>query len=120
MVNKQIALAEHHRSHHLFSIAVGSHRVMGLAILVTLVQFIINVLGQLWDGAAFLRPFSVFYYFQPQLIALKGQWTVNPRYAWSGFPLSSVNVILVLGLVGLIGYLLALRTFCRRDIPAPL
>jgi ABC-2 type transport system permease protein len=96
------------------------NRVLGLAILVTLVQFLVNVIGQLWDGLAFLRPFSVFYYYQPQSINLKHVWTTDPGIAWFGRPLISVNVILVLVAVGAIGYAMALRTFVRRDIPAPL
>jgi ABC-2 type transport system permease protein len=96
------------------------NRVLGLAILLTLVQFLVNVIGQLWDGLAFLRPFSVFYYYQPQSINLHGTWTVDPGLAWFGKPLISVNVILLLTLVGVIGYAMALRTFVRRDIPAPL
>jgi beta-exotoxin I transport system permease protein len=95
-------------------------RVLGLAIMVTLVQFLVNVIGQLWPGLAFLRPFSVFYYYQPQAINLKGAWTVDPGLAWFGRPLVSVNVILVLALVGAMGYAMALRTFVRRDVPAPL
>ncbi|MBO0697261.1 MAG: ABC transporter permease subunit [Zavarzinella sp.] len=95
-------------------------KVLGLAILVTLVQFLVNVIGQLWEGLAVLRPFTVFYYYQPQTINLKGDWTVDPGLAWTGKPLVSVNVILVLILVGAIGYLMALRTFVRRDVPAPL
>ena len=39
---------------------------------------------------------------------------------WTGRPLVSLNVIVVLTLVGAIGYLMALRTFARRDMPAPL
>lgn len=96
------------------------NRVLGLAILVTLIQFIINVIGQLWSGMSFLRPFSVFYYYQPQAINLRGAWTIDPGMAWFGKPLASVNVIVVLVLVGAIGYLFALRTFLRRDVPAPL
>jgi ABC-2 type transport system permease protein len=95
-------------------------RVLGLAILVTLVQFLINVIGQLWDGLAFLRPFTVFYYYQPQAINLKHAWTVDPGIAWSGNPVVSLNVIVVLASVGVIGYAMALRIFVRRDVPAPL
>jgi ABC-2 type transport system permease protein len=95
-------------------------RVLGLAILVTLVQFLVNVIGQLWEGLTFLRPFTVFYYYQPQAINLKGAWTIDPGLAWTGKPLVSLNVILVLGLVGAVGYAMALRTFVRRDVPAPL
>ena len=96
------------------------NRVLGLAILVTLTQFLVNVFGQLWEGLSFLRPFSVFYYYQPQAINLRGAWTVDPGLVWTGKPLVSLHVLVVLGLVGVIGYLMALRTFVRRDIPAPL
>lgn len=95
-------------------------RVLGLAILVTLVQFIVNVIGQLWEGMAFLRPFTVFYYYQPQAINLKGAWTVDPVLTMTGRRTGDVNVVLVLVVVGVVGYLLALRTFARRDVPAPL
>jgi ABC-2 type transport system permease protein len=95
-------------------------RVLGLAIMVTLVQFLVNVIGQLWPGLSFLRPFSVFYYYQPQSINLKDVWTVDPGLAWFGKPLVSVNVILLLSVVGAVGYAMALRTFVRRDVPAPL
>jgi beta-exotoxin I transport system permease protein len=96
------------------------NRVLGLAVLITLIQFLVNVIGQLWDGLAVLRPFTVFYYYQPQAINLKGVWTVDPGLAWFGRPLVSVNVIVVLVVVGAVGYLMALRTFVRRDVPAPL
>ena len=95
-------------------------RVLALAIGVTLVQFLVNVIGQLWPGLEFLRPFTVFYYYQPQAINLRGAWTVDPGLRWFGRPLVSVNVIVVLVAVGAIGYLMALRTFVRRDVPAPL
>ena len=96
------------------------NRVLGFAILITLIQFIINVIGQLWTGMSFVRPFSVFHYYQPQAINLRGAWTVDPGLAWFGKPLLQVNVLLVLVLVGTVGYLMALRTFIRRDVPAPL
>lgn len=96
------------------------NRVMGLAILITLAQFLANVFGQLWPTLEFLRPFSVFYYYQPQAINLRGVWTVDPGLMWFGRPLVSLNVLVVLGLVGAVGYLMALRTFVRRDVPAPL
>ncbi len=86
-------------------------RVLGLAVLLTLVQFLINLIGQLWDVAAPLRPYTVFYYYQPQQIILRadwaGDWEVWKRLA-------------ILATVGLAGYLGALWTFTRRDLPAPL
>jgi ABC-2 type transport system permease protein len=115
-------------------------KVLGIAIFLTLLQFIINVIGQLWDAIAVLRPLTVFFYYQPQQIALNERWFVdvsaplnvvaavreasagqNLATIWSsaqvGYPL---NVVVVLLCVGAIGYALAFWTFCRRDLPAPL
>lgn len=96
-------------------------KVMGLAVLVTLLQFLVNVIGQLWDAVAPLRPFTVFYYYQPQQIILAHRWTIDLGQAWNqGQPLFAVNVLAVLFMVGSVGYGLAFWTFCRRDLPAPL
>jgi len=95
-------------------------RVMGLAVLVTLLQFLINVVGQLWDVLAPLRPFTVFFYYQPQQIILQHRWTVDLAAAWHLSQPLHVPMIGVLAAVGLAGYALALRSFCRRDLPAPL
>jgi ABC-2 type transport system permease protein len=84
-------------------------RVLGVAVLVTLLQFLVNLIGQLWDTAEPLRPFTVFYYYRPQTVILTGQWTAG-----------AVRDLLVLAGVGTAGYGLALWTFCRRDLPAPL
>ncbi len=103
--------------------ALGRQRgkVMGLAVLISLLQFILNVIGQLWDTVSRFRIFNVFYYYQPQQIALSGKWTVSVSAPWLGGPsLGEVHVLVVLGAVGAIGYGLALWTFCRRDVPAPL
>jgi ABC-2 type transport system permease protein len=96
-------------------------KVLGVAVFVTLLQFLLNLLGQLWEPLALLRPFTVFYYYQPQQIVLAHHWTVDLGEAWnSGHPWMPVNVLVVLFLVGAVGYVLALWTFCRRDLPAPL
>jgi ABC-2 type transport system permease protein len=95
------------------------NRVLGIAIVATLLQFLVNVVGQLWDAVEWLRQFTVFYYYQPQQIALNGRWTVD--LGGSGEEVwVRVNVLVVLFLVGIVGYALALRTFTRRDLPAPL
>jgi ABC-2 type transport system permease protein len=85
-------------------------RVLGIAVVVTLVQFMVNLIGQLWDALGPLRPWTVFYYYQPQPLIL-GEPGAVARTA--------VNLG-VLCAVGLIGYLGALVVFCRRDLPAPL
>jgi ABC-2 type transport system permease protein len=96
-------------------------RVMGAAVLLTLLQFLINVVGQLWETVAWLRPFTVFYYYQPQQILLAHRWSVDLGTVWNGGqPLLAVNVLAVLFTVGTVGYGMALWTFCRRDLPAPL
>ncbi len=103
--------------------ALGRQRgkVMGLAVLITLLQFLVNVIGQLWDTVSRLRMFNVFYYYQPQQIVLSDKWTVSVGAPWPDGPLlGDLNVLAVLGTVGAAGYGLALWTFCRRDLPAPL
>jgi ABC-2 type transport system permease protein len=95
--------------------ALGRFRtsVLGAAVLVTLLMFLINLIGQMWDVAAPLRPFTIFYYYQPQQVIQGRGWTV---------PLAggAAPMLAVLYGVGLAGYGLALWTFTRRDLPAPL
>lgn len=93
-------------------------RAIGIAVVVVMTMFIVNVLGQLWDGAAFLRPASVFFYYQPQRIWLREDWFANLGDVWPGAP--GVSMLGVLVGVGAAGYLVALRVFTRRDLPAPL
>ncbi len=95
-------------------------RVLGVAVLITLLQFLINVVGQLWDEVARLRPLTVFYYYQPQQIILEHKWTANLAVAWNGDQQVMVNVLAILFTVGIAGYGMAFWTFCRRDLPAPL
>jgi ABC-2 type transport system permease protein len=95
-------------------------RVLGVAVLVMLLQFLVNLVGQMWDTLAFLRPLTVFYYYQPQKIMLSRVWTVDLSVWNGGRPLCHVPGVAVLLGVGAAGYLLALWTFSRRDLPAPL
>jgi ABC-2 type transport system permease protein len=96
-------------------------RIMGIAVMVTLIQFIINLVGQLWDALAHLRPFTVFYYYQPQQIVLRHQWTIDLGEAWNNHqPLFTMNVLVVPIVAGAVGYAAAFWVFCRRDVPAPL
>jgi hypothetical protein len=57
-------------------------RVLGVAVTVTLVKRLVNVIGQLWDALAWLRPLTLFYYCQPQQIALTGPWYVDLGPVW--------------------------------------
>jgi ABC-2 type transport system permease protein len=86
-------------------------RVLGAAVIVTLVQFLVNVIAQLWTPLRVLSPFTVFQYYQPQQVILDPNW-----YA----AIATWRNLGVLAAVGGVGYLLALWTFCRRDLPAPL
>ncbi len=95
-------------------------RVLGLAVLLILVQFLVNLLGQMWDVLEPLRPLTVFYYYQPQQVVLTGDWYVRLREWNGGAPLCRVPMVAVLVGVGVVGYGLAWWTFTRRDLPAPL
>lgn len=95
-------------------------KVMGIAVFVTLLQFLVNVIGQMWDAFAYLRPFTVFFYYQPQQIVLQHVWSVDVGQAWQLESSILVPVLPVLLGVGILGYGWALWTFCRRDLPAPL
>jgi ABC-2 type transport system permease protein len=89
------------------------NRVLGVVIILVLIQFAVNLLGQLWATVAFLRPFTIFYYYQPQRIALSGSWWVDANGV-------ELPVLAVLTIVGIAGYCVAWFGFVRRDIPAPL
>jgi ABC-2 type transport system permease protein len=93
-------------------------KVVGYSVLIVIVMFIANTIGQLWEPAVWVRPFTLFFYYQPQKVMLDGDWLVHMNTAWTGWPV--VPGIGVLLAVGAGGYLLALRSFTRRDLPAPL
>ena len=76
-------------------------RVLGIAVVLTLVQFFINLLGQTWADIEFLRPWTVFYYYQPQGLILGFD---NAREA------ATRNVLTLLA-VGVAGYIIALTIF---------
>jgi ABC-2 type transport system permease protein len=88
-------------------------RVLGAAVLLLLVQYLLNVLGQMIEGFRWLRPLTIFFYYQPQQIILHANWRVDLGFGW-------VYPVAVLLSVGAVGYLMAFRTFSRRDLPAPL
>lgn len=96
-------------------------RVIGWSVLTILIMFIVNVLGQLWEDIAFLRPLSIFYYYQPQLIWLQRNWMLDLGEVWNGGkPMFQIPPVVVLFAVGTAGYFVALRVFTRRDLPSPL
>jgi ABC-2 type transport system permease protein len=95
-------------------------RVLGVAVVITLVMFLINLIGQMWDRMAPLRPLTIFYYYEPQPLILGKRSNVTLAEWNHGKPLVELPSLVVLYTVGAVGYLLALRTFRRRDIPAPL
>jgi ABC-2 type transport system permease protein len=93
-------------------------KVTGYAVLILVVMFVANTIGQLWEPARWVRPFTLFFYYQPQKVMLDQNWLVDIGAAWPGGPtIPGVGVLLT---VGAVGYLVALRTFTRRDLPAPL
>ncbi len=106
----------------IFFSAMGRfrNRVIGLVVFLVLIQFIINVLGQLWQPLEMLRPLTLFYYYQPQLISLYHHWYVDPGQIWLKHGLVSLHLVWTLIGIGSLGYLLAWWQFSRRDVPAPL
>src|SRR5262249_33787865 len=92
-------------------------KVMGYAVLIVVVMFVANTIGQLWEPSGFVRPLTLFFYYQPQKVMLDGNWLVDVSKEWSGMPLVPGAGVLLS--VGSLGYLFALWTFTRRDLPAP-
>jgi ABC-2 type transport system permease protein len=93
-------------------------KVIGYAIVIVVVMFVVNTVGQLWPPARFARPLTFFFYYQPQKVMLDRNWLVDLGTSWPGGP--KIFALAVLVGVGLAGYLIALRIFTRRDLPAPL
>jgi ABC-2 type transport system permease protein len=87
------------------------NRVLGIAVLVTLLQFLLNLIGQLWPPLMPYRPLTIFYYYHPQEMILEASWYGNGQL-W--------GYVVVLALVGAAGYAFAWWRFCTRDVPAPL
>lgn len=88
-------------------------RVLGTAVVVFLIMFLVNVIAQLWDTIGAIRPATIFYYYVPQRIVLSGKWDVPLLFG-------RVNGTMVLFGVGVVGYMLAWVKFRSRDLPAPL
>jgi ABC-2 type transport system permease protein len=95
-------------------------KAVGYSVLVVVVMFVANTVGQLWEPAGFVRPLTFFYYYQPQRMMIDGVWLMDLDKAWNvGRPVPVPAVGVLFG-VGALGYAVALRTFTRRDLPAPL
>jgi ABC-2 type transport system permease protein len=86
-------------------------RVWGGAISLFLGMFLINVVGQIWAPLEWLRPFTIYYHYQPQALIQ------NPAWYADGMVWFHLGVLLGIGAVG---YLVAWFVFTRRDLPAPL
>ena len=52
-------------------------KVTGYAVLIVVVMFVANTIGQLWEPAAWVRPLTLFFYYQPQKAMLAGNWLVD-------------------------------------------
>ncbi len=93
--------------------AMGRSRsvVWGCAVSLFLTMFLVNILGQIWpEWIGWLRPATVYYHYQPQLMILRDGWH-NPA-AWT-------HLAMLAGF-GVGGYIYAWLYFTRRDLPAPL
>lgn len=95
-------------------------KVVGYAVLVLIAMFVANTIGQLWEPVGWVRPFTFFYYYQPQRMMIDGTWAVDVGKTWNLGRAVPVPAVGVLFAVGAAGYALALRVFTRRDLPAPL
>ena len=58
-------------------------KVIGYAVLVVVVMFVANTIGQLWEPAGFVRPLTFFFYYQPQRVMIDGDWLVDLNKAWN-------------------------------------
>jgi len=78
-------------------------RVASAGFLVALASYIVQVIGQLWERAAFLAPYTLQHYFQPQDILVKGEGIAKPAAVLLG--------------VALVTTAAAWWRFRRRDLP---
>ena len=77
---------------------------LALTLAYTLIAYFLEILGSLWEDAAFLQAYSPFHHFQPQQI-LTGN--------------GSLFDFALLALLAIVPAIYALIVFPRRDIPAP-
>lgn len=103
------------------SYGVSRWRALGFATLIVVSMFLVNVIGQLWEPVGRLRPLTLFFYYQPQSVWLKGEWLADVGESLGvGKGLVRVPMVPLLFAVGAAGYFVSLRVFTRRDLPAPL
>ncbi|HMP03302.1 MAG TPA: ABC transporter permease subunit [Gemmatales bacterium] len=97
-------------------------RVLSTGIGIVLVMFLLTFFGQLWEPLRPFRPFSLFFYYQPQRIIIENNWWVclDAREASAASGSLFVPGIAVLLAVATTGYATAWWVFTRRDLPAPL
>ena len=76
----------------------------GIVLAIVLVAYFLQILGSLWPDAAWLQPYSLFYYLQPDLVLREGLQVFDAA------------LLLVVG-AGAVVY--ALIVFPRRDLAAP-
>lgn len=88
-------------------------RTTGWAVLLVIGMFVLNVIAQLWDPLGPVRPFTLFFYYQPHRHWLDDLWTVDV----GGVAVPAVPLLLA---VGAAGYMAAWWVFRKRDLPAPL
>ncbi len=88
-------------------------RTTGWAVLLVIGMFVLNVIAQLWDPLAPVRPLTLFFYYQPHRHWLDDLWTVDV----GGLAVPAVPLLLA---VGAAGYAAAWWVFRKRDLPAPL
>jgi ABC-2 type transport system permease protein len=96
-------------------------RTTGWAVLLVLGMFVLNVIAQLWDPLGPVRPFTLFFYYQPHKHWLNNEWTADVGACWGlGEGVFTVPAVPLLLHVGVIGYAVGWWVFRKRDLPAPL
>lgn len=78
-------------------------RVASAGFLVALASYIVQVIGQLWERAAFLAPYALQHHFRPQEILVRGEGIARPA-------------VVLLG-VTIVTTAAAWWRFSRRDLP---
>jgi ABC-2 type transport system permease protein len=91
-----------------YSILIAVFGKMGgkagnVSAIITLIFYLVFFLSQLWNDLHFIRPFNIFYYYEPQKLMMgRGSFALD---------------IIVLSALVLICSFISLRQFGRRDIP---